>query len=142
MDRDASTSKEPLPENGWPPRPQGGPGRRRRNSVAGSASLSGFGRPNPSDQYRLSRLITSVRGDRVRQDMKRVLNAEFIISQRTALDLEIRNGRKRVAGWALNDALITRGSNPNLIGINARIGQRRLTSYRCDSLILPLAAMR
>src|SRR5436309_2424778 len=73
--------------------------------------------------------ITSVRGDRVQQDMKRILNAEFIISQRTALDLEIRNGRKRVVGWALNDALITRGGNPNLIGINARIGQRRLTSY-------------
>src|SRR5438045_1841709 len=47
--------------------------------------------------------ITSIRGDRVRQDMKRVLNADFIISQRTALDLEIRNDRKRVAGWALND---------------------------------------
>ena len=30
--------------------------------------------------------ITSVRGDRVRQEMKRVLNAEFVISQRTALD--------------------------------------------------------
>jgi len=39
--------------------------------------------------------ITSVRGDRVQQDMKRVLNAEFIISQRTALDLEIRNGGKQ-----------------------------------------------
>ena len=80
--------------------------------------------------------ITSVRGDRVRQDMKRVLNAEFIISQRTALDLEMRNGGKRIVGWALNDALITRGGNPNLIGINARIGQRRLTSYRCDGLII------
>src|SRR5438094_807158 len=48
--------------------------------------------------------ITSVRGDRVRQDMKRVLNAEFVISQRTALALEIRTGREPVAGWALNDA--------------------------------------
>src|SRR5207247_5925707 len=62
--------------------------------------------------------ITSVRGDRVRQEMKRVLNAEFIISQRTALDLEIRNGRKRVAGWALTDAHITSGGNPTLICFN------------------------
>ena len=38
--------------------------------------------------------ITSIRGDRVRQEMKRVLNADFIISQRTALDLEICNGKK------------------------------------------------
>ena len=80
--------------------------------------------------------ITSVRGDRVRQDMKRVLDAEFVISQRTALDLEIRQGRQRGRGWALNDALLTRGGNPSLIGINARIGQRRLTSYRCDGLII------
>lgn len=80
--------------------------------------------------------ITSIRGDRVRREMKRVLNEEFIISQRTALDLEIRSGRKVVTGWALNDALITRGGNPHLIGITARIGKRRLTSYRCDGLII------
>ena len=80
--------------------------------------------------------ITSVRGDRVRQEMKRVLNAEFVISQRTALDLELRAGRKVVTGWALNDTIIPRGANPHLIGITARIGQRRLTSYRCDGLII------
>src|SRR6059036_1698480 len=45
--------------------------------------------------------ITSVRGDRVRQEMKRVLNTEFVISQRTALDLELQVGRKVVTGWAL-----------------------------------------
>jgi len=80
--------------------------------------------------------ITSIRGDRIRQEMKRVLNAEFVISRRTALELEIHAGRKTVTGWALNDAIITRGGNPHLIGITARIGQRRLTSYRCDGLII------
>ncbi len=80
--------------------------------------------------------ITSIHGDRIQQEMKRVLNAEFFISQRTALALEIRNGRKRIAGWALNDALLTRGGNPHLIGIEARIGERRLTRYRCDGLII------
>lgn len=80
--------------------------------------------------------ITSIHGDRIKQEMKRVLNAEFVVSQRTALDLEIRNGKKRTTGWALNDALITRGGNPHLIGIEARIGQRRLTSYRCDGLVV------
>lgn len=80
--------------------------------------------------------ITSIHGDRIRQEMKRVLNAEFVISQRTTLALEIRNGRRRIAGWALNDALLTRGGNPHLIGIEARIGERRLTRYRCDGLII------
>jgi len=80
--------------------------------------------------------ITSIHGERVRNEMKRVLNNDCVISKRTALDLEIRDGRKRMTGWALNDALLTRGGNPHLIGIEARIGQRRLTSYRCDGLIV------
>lgn len=80
--------------------------------------------------------ITSVHGDRVRQEMRRVLNAEFVVAERTALDLELMQGERRLTGWALNDALITRGSNPNLIGIDARIGKRRLTSYRCDGLVI------
>ena len=80
--------------------------------------------------------ITSIHGNRVRQEIRRVLNAEFVVSQRMALALEIGHGRKRITGWALNDALITRGGNPRLIGIEARVGQRRLTSYRCDGLII------
>src|ERR1051325_8106335 len=80
--------------------------------------------------------ITSIRGDRIIEGMKRVLNAEFIISLRTALDLELRRGKKILHGWRPNDALITRGGSPRLIGVSARIGQRRLTSYRCDGLII------
>ena len=80
--------------------------------------------------------ITSIPGNRVRQEMRRVLNAEFVISERTALALEIEGKRKPVNGWALNDALIVRGDNPHLINISARIGTRRLTNYRCDGLIV------
>ena len=42
--------------------------------------------------------ITSIRGDRVRQEMKRVLNADFIISQRTALDLESAGAENALSG--------------------------------------------
>jgi NAD+ kinase len=78
--------------------------------------------------------ITSIPGNRVRQEMRRILNSEFIISERTALALEIQGMKKPVSGWALNDALIVRGDNPHLINISARIGERRLTNYRCDGL--------
>src|SRR6266851_675097 len=37
--------------------------------------------------------ITSIPGNRVRQEMRRILDAEFVISQRTALALEIE-GKK------------------------------------------------
>jgi NAD+ kinase len=80
--------------------------------------------------------ITSISGNRVRQEMRRVLNSEFVISQRTALALEIEGKQRVVNGWALNDALIVRGDNPHLISVSARIGERPLTNYRCDGLIV------
>src|SRR5579872_2031315 len=80
--------------------------------------------------------ITSIPGNRVRQEMRRILNGEFTISLRTALALEIEGKKKLVIGWALNDALVVRGDNPHLINISARVGNRRLTKYRCDGLIV------
>jgi len=80
--------------------------------------------------------ITSIPGNRVRQEIRRVLKAEYVISQRTALDLEIVSKKKRISGWALNDALVVRGDNPHLISVSARVGERRLTNYRCDGLIV------
>jgi NAD+ kinase len=80
--------------------------------------------------------ISSIPGNRVRHEMKRILNSEFVISERTALALEIHGKRKPLTGWALNDVLIIRGDNPHLISISARVGERRLTKYRCDGLIV------
>ena len=80
--------------------------------------------------------ITSIPGNRVRQEMRRILNAEFVISHRTALALEIHGRKKPMSGWALNDALIVRGDNPHLISVSARVGERQLTKYRCDGLIV------
>ena len=64
--------------------------------------------------------ITSIPGNRVRQEMRRILDAEFVISHRTALSLEIQGKGKIVSGWALNDVVIARGDNPHLISISAR----------------------
>src|SRR2546421_1074634 len=80
--------------------------------------------------------ITSVPGSRVRTEMRRILDGEFVISRRTALDLTIRNGKRNVTSWALNDAVISRGEHPRLISISAKVGQRSLTHYRCDGLIV------
>lgn len=80
--------------------------------------------------------ITSIPGDRVRAEMRRVLNTEFVISHRSALDLTVQNGKKGTPGWALNDAVIIRGDNPHLISLSAKVGRRPLTHYRCDGLIV------
>ncbi len=80
--------------------------------------------------------ITSIPGARVREEIRRVLETEFVISHRNALDLTVTSGKKVSTGWALNDAVIIRGDNPHLISISARVGDRRLTHYRCDGLIV------
>lgn len=80
--------------------------------------------------------ITSVPGQKVRSAMRRILNADFVISRRTTLDVEVEIHGKTASGWALNDVVIGRGPNPHLIALDARIGPRRLTKYRCDGLIV------
>src|SRR2546430_727773 len=80
--------------------------------------------------------ITSIRGDRIGEEMNRVLKMDFVVSNRSALDLTIVQGRRRTSGWALNDALIIRGDNPHLISVRAKVGKRPLTHYRCDGLIV------
>ncbi len=81
--------------------------------------------------------ITSVEGHNVTKEMRRILAGEFIVSQRTALDLTVTSPKaKTVTGWALNDAVITRGANPHLISLRSRISRRPLMDYRCDGLIV------
>ena len=80
--------------------------------------------------------ITSVPGSKVKSAMRRILAADFVISRRTALAIEIEMDRAVTTGWALNDVVIARGANPHLIALNARIGSRPLTKYRCDGLVV------
>ena len=80
--------------------------------------------------------ITSIPGNRVQHEMRRILDTEFVISHRTALDLTVEGPKRPVIGWALNDGIIVRGDNPHLISVSAKVGQRRLTNYRCDGLIV------
>ncbi|HUR60147.1 MAG TPA: NAD(+)/NADH kinase [Opitutaceae bacterium] len=80
--------------------------------------------------------ITSVPGHRVKSAMRRILESDYVVSRRTALDVEVETGGKPASGWALNDVVIARGANPHLIALDARIGSRPLTRYRCDGLII------
>ena len=81
--------------------------------------------------------ITSIEGKNVKKEILRILDADFVVSERTALDLTIHHGKdKPISGWALNDAVITRGANPHLINLRASVGNRPLTHYRCDGLIV------
>jgi len=81
--------------------------------------------------------ITSIEGKNVKSEIHRILDAEFVVSERMALDLTVHNiSKKPVLGWALNDTVITRGANPHLINLCSKVGNRRLMEYRCDGLIV------
>lgn len=80
--------------------------------------------------------ITSVPGQKVKSAMRRILEADFVISRRSALDIEAETEGELSVGWALNDVVIARGANPHLIALNARVGSRPLTRYRCDGLVV------
>src|SRR5436190_22714201 len=47
--------------------------------------------------------ITSIPGNRIAEEMNRVLKMDFVISKRSALDVTVIQGRKKTLGWALND---------------------------------------
>jgi NAD+ kinase len=80
--------------------------------------------------------ITSVPGHKVKSAMRRILEADYVISRRSALDIGVETDAAHASGWALNDVVIARGANPHLIALNARIGSKPLTRYRCDGLVV------
>ena len=80
--------------------------------------------------------ITSLEGRQVRKEMNRILKMDFVVSQRTAVDVSVQTPKRNVAGWAVNDMTIVRGNNPHLISVDAKVGKRPLTQYRCDGLIV------
>jgi NAD+ kinase len=83
--------------------------------------------------------ITSIPHNQVEPGIARVLDGEYVISERAALDVRVRRSRGRarpVDGWALNDAIVTRSDNPHLITVEAHVGPRVLTRYRCDGVIV------
>lgn len=80
--------------------------------------------------------ITSFDKRGLKSSIRRVLQGDFQVSERLALDVEFFNGRSTARGWALNDVLISRGSNPHLISVSGTVGGRPLTQYRCDGLLV------
>ncbi len=80
--------------------------------------------------------ITSFERRHLKSSVSRVLKGEYEVSERLALDVKVLAGRKAKVGWALNDVLISRGSNPHLISVAGTVGGKPLTQYRCDGLLV------
>src|SRR2546428_3928430 len=80
--------------------------------------------------------ITSLEGRQVKREMHRILNMDFVVSERMAIDVSVQTPTRTYRSWALNETTIVRGDNPHLISVDAKVGKRPLTQYRCDGLIV------
>ncbi len=80
--------------------------------------------------------ITSIHGSDIQQDVSRIFDMDYSISERSTIDLSITRGAEVKNAWALNDAVLTRGDNPHLIHLKAQVGGRLLNQYRADGIIV------
>ncbi len=81
--------------------------------------------------------ITSIEESELNTGMCRVLGGEYVVSRRLALDVSVvQNSDENIKGWALNEVTLLRPPEKSLIEIEARIGGRRVTSYRGDGVIV------
>jgi len=73
--------------------------RRRRNASPNRPPFPGSGVPILGINIGYLGFITSVPGHKVKSAMRRILEADYIISRRTALDIEVEtDGEVAVAG--------------------------------------------
>lgn len=72
----------------------------------------------------------------VRRATTQMCEEEFIQSKRLTLEVVIQNGQNISRGWAVNDVVVSRGSNLHLLHIGLSVGGSIATTYRCDGLII------
>lgn len=66
-----------------------------------------------------------------------IVNRKYQLSERTLLKIELLRGGRRPSSWiALNDAVVSRGEISRLIRLAVRIGDKSLTEYNADGLIV------
>ena len=85
--------------------------------------------------------IAEIRGGNVEKKIAKYLNGNSWVEERLMLVAEVLSDRKSlldtsVLSYALNDAVIGRGTVSNMIDLEAYIDGAYLTTYRADALIV------
>ncbi|MEO0453243.1 MAG: NAD(+)/NADH kinase [Verrucomicrobiota bacterium] len=81
--------------------------------------------------------LTTIPKDGVCNGLPRVLKGEYEISNRLALEVTVlRKGKTFQCGWALNEAVITRGGHARLVTLTMRLNSEFDTQYACDGIIV------
>lgn len=81
--------------------------------------------------------LTEAKANQMLSVLSRVLKGKFVIDHRLLLRVTLyRHGKKIHTSLALNDAVINQGSFARLIKLRIDIGERKMTSFRADGLIV------
>ena len=84
--------------------------------------------------------LTSVRGDKLQDPIRRILRGEYDISERLTLQTAvIRDGRRKEVLRALNDVVISRGAFSRIVRLRLSVDGELLTEYVCDGMIFATA---
>ncbi len=80
--------------------------------------------------------LTEIEIDELEKSLQMLEEGNFKLEQRMFLKAVVeRKGRAVFSGYALNDAVINRGANARMIGIELNINNQPVNSYRADGLI-------
>jgi NAD+ kinase len=81
--------------------------------------------------------LTSVPQDALEKVLPAILSGHYGTSERMALAIRVlRGGRVISDAWALNEAVVNRGSHSQTIRLKVQVARTELTDYLCDGLIL------
>ena len=81
--------------------------------------------------------LTSLPGEDVDSALPKIVHGEYHLMERMALAVRvIRRGKTYYTGWALNEAVVTRGAHTRMVRLDVKIGPEYLTTYLCDGLIV------
>lgn len=81
--------------------------------------------------------LTSIPFDGLEEGLSRILDGDYVISERLNLELDfISGGKIQESTWALNELVITRGGYAHTISLCLDVGATTITQYVCDGLII------
>jgi len=84
--------------------------------------------------------LSTIPREKIGKLIPRVLEGDYSISERLALDYEVVRGNRTIArGWAMNDVVVARGNHSHMIRLWLRISDAHATAYYCDGLIFATA---
>jgi NAD+ kinase len=81
--------------------------------------------------------LSAVRREEIATVLPRVLDGHYQVGERMALEFTVwRRGKKIRTGWALNDAVVARGSQSHMVRVGLEVGGAFVTEYHCDGLVI------